>query len=95
MVIVFGKEGCSICEAAKQKLEKMEKKYEVKELAEGMALHDEWRTDGSVEVTAFARLIETDHIPLPIIQIDGRSFRYSEAMKFLKKEKKTRERLAV
>jgi glutaredoxin len=83
MITVYGLEKCGICYAAKDKLTRMGKPFEAKDLTATMSPHDGWRTDGSVEVQA-TYVLHGDHAP--IIEIDGAYFNYSGAMRRLKDE---------
>lgn len=71
---------CSLCEAAKEKLHLLGVKFTAYELSDFTKLHDGWRDDESVEVTATYNEIDT----YPVIVIDGKGMSYSQAMKTLK-----------
>jgi glutaredoxin len=79
-VVVYGKDGCVLCEAAKDKLNRMGVPFTFDCLQKYTEYHDGWRVDGSVDLLAFHTLVDT----LPIIQIDGELFTYPQAMKKLR-----------
>jgi len=87
-ISVYGKTGCGRCTAAKDKLKMMGFKYDEHDLAYHTGFHENWRTDGSIEVLA----AHADNEALPLIRI-GTSFHdYAGAMKVLKdlaRERKT------
>ncbi|MHC4914576.1 MAG: glutaredoxin domain-containing protein [Planctomycetota bacterium] len=80
MIKVYGKNGCGLCEAAKDKLQKMGVKYEALNLTDFTELHDGWRDDNSCEVLAAYMLIDK----LPLVQINDRYMDYPSAMRQLK-----------
>ena len=84
-VNVYGKldGSCGLCEAAKDKLMKMEIPFKSFELSDMVAYHDGWRDDESVEVLACYSDIDT----FPVITIDGKAMSYPEAMRKLKRLK--------
>jgi glutaredoxin len=77
---VYGKPGCGLCEAAKQKLSMMGLEYQALNLADYTELHEGWRTDRSCEVLAAYRLIDK----MPVVEIDGDYHDYPTAMRLLK-----------
>ena len=80
-VIVYGKKGCGLCEAAKDKLKKMGLPFESKILADFLTPEQWAKTPEAVrEVQACYADIET----LPVIVIDGQAMGYPAAMKTLK-----------
>ena len=83
---IYGKEGCKLCEAAKQKLALLGKVYVEHNLEWHITLHEGWREDGSVPLQAFCQHVADDHIPMPIIEIDGKHYTYSQAMRKLKND---------
>lgn len=78
---VFGKKDCGLCESAKNKLKLMELEFGSYDIEEFTSYHEGWRTDGSVEVQACYRDINT----LPVLMLDGKAMGYPQAMKQLKK----------
>ena len=78
---VYSKEGCAICKAAKQKLERMGLPFESRDITATIEPHDGWREDGSVEVLAAYAMIDSH---LPVIRIDGEFTDYPGAMRRLK-----------
>ena len=80
-VVVYGKPGCGLCEAAKRKLETLAIPYEYRDIAPMLALHDGWRQNGSVDVLAAYTQAGT----LPIIGINGEYVTYPEAMRRLRR----------
>jgi glutaredoxin len=81
VVKVYGKPGCGLCEAAKDKLKIMGLKYEALNLSDFTELHDGWREDRSCEVLAAYMLIDK----LPLVQINDQYMDYPSAMRQLKK----------
>ena len=77
---VYGKPGCGLCEAAKQKLGLLGLEFEAYNLADFTDLHDGWRTDRSCEIMAAYRMIDK----MPVVQVDGRYLDYPSAMRHLK-----------
>jgi len=86
-IVLFGKEGCGKCDAAKDKLEKYLKvNYSYIDIEEVMANPTaDWRVNGVVD--AVARYFQADIPDLPMISIDGIVHTYGEAMKELKRLK--------
>jgi len=91
IVKVYGKPGCGLCEAAKDKLQKMGLKYEALNLGDFTELHDGWREDNSCEVLAAYMLIDK----MPIVEINGQYMDYPSAMRQLKKRTPVEERAAT
>lgn len=83
-VRVYGKENCSLCDAAKDKLHKMGIHFETHNLQYHVDYHDGWRGDRSRQVTAAHSHIDK----LPLIEINGDYYDYPGAMKVLKRIKK-------
>jgi glutaredoxin len=79
-VIVYGREQCKLCVAAKDKLQMMEVPFRFELIDTYIAYHEGWREDHSVEILATYRLHET----LPVIKIDGLFLSYPLAIKHLK-----------
>ena len=77
---VYGKPGCGLCEAAKDKLKKMGLMYEALNLSDFTELHDGWREDNSCDVLAAYMLIDK----LPVVEINGQYMDYPSAMRQLK-----------
>ena len=77
---VYGKPGCGLCEAAKQKLSMLGLEFQSLNLADYTELHEGWRTDRSCEVLAAYRLIDK----MPVVEIDGDYHDYPTAMRLLK-----------
>ena len=77
---VYGKPGCGLCEAAKQKLKMMGLEYQSLNLADYTELHEGWRQDRSCEILAAYRLIDK----MPVVEIDGEYHDYPTAMRQLK-----------
>ena len=77
---VYGKPGCGLCEAAKEKLGMMGLEYQALNLSDYTELHDGWRTDRSCEILAAYRLIDK----MPVVEIDGSYHDYPSAMRLLK-----------
>lgn len=77
---VYGKAGCGLCDAAKDKLKRMGLKYEALTLSDFTDLHDGWREDNSCEVLAAHMLIDK----LPVLEINGQYMDYPSAMRQLK-----------
>jgi glutaredoxin len=91
IVKVYGKPGCGLCEAAKDKLKKMGLKYEALNLSDFTELHDGWREDNSCEVLAAYMLLDK----LPVVEINGQYMDYPSAMRQLKKRSPVMEKRAT
>ena len=76
---VYGKPGCKLCEAAKEKLQLLSIAYKFVDLE---SVPDDWRTNGMV--AAMAEYEMKERKKLPLIGIDGVIYEYAEAMKILK-----------
>lgn len=83
-IIVYGKQGCGKCDAAKEKISLLGLEYGARELADFTAWHEGWREDGSAAVMAAHVELDT----MPIIEIDGTFYDYAGAMRALKEIKK-------
>ena len=83
-VVVYGSEGCERCESAKNHIKSMGFAFEYREVSGMTELHEGWRKDESVELLAECCMMATDHVPLPVIQVDGEYLGYTQAMKRLK-----------
>jgi len=79
---VYSKEGCGICEAAKDKLNKLGLPFESHDIESTVKPHEGWRQDGSTEVLAMYAMIDNH---LPVIRIDGECTDYATAMRRLNK----------
>ena len=80
VVRVFGKVGCGLCEAAKEKIQRLGFEFESLDLYRFTEPHEGWREDNSVSVLSAYRLLDK----LPVIQV-GRDFMdYPSAMRSLK-----------
>ena len=77
---VYGKPGCGLCEAAKQKLKMLGFEYQSFNLADYTEFHEGWRSDRSCEILAAYRLIDK----MPVVEIDGGYHDYPSAMRLLK-----------
>ncbi len=89
IVLIYSKQGCGKCEAAKDKLRKMGLAYEEHTLAYHTEIHDGWREDGSTDLRAWCEAQDggTPHaLPTIEIIIDGKTewHNYSGAMRRLK-----------
>jgi glutaredoxin len=80
VIKVYGKAGCGLCDAAKQKLSMLGLEYQALNLADFTELHEGWRTDRSCEILAAYRLIDK----MPVVEIDGDYHDYPTAMRLLK-----------
>jgi glutaredoxin len=87
VIKVYGKPGCGLCEAAKDKLQKMGLKHEVLNLGDFTELHDGWREDDSCDVLAAYMLLDK----VPLVQINGQYMDYPSAMRQLKNRASTSE----
>lgn len=84
-VVVYSKTDCTICEAAKDKLKRMELPFEVRDFDQiGLPVPD-WRTNGAVEASAYSA---QNGGKAPILLINGMPFNYPEAMSELKRLKR-------
>lgn len=80
-IIVYGKQGCKLCDAAKEKLEKLSLPFrfiDLQQIADGEPCA--WRTEGATDAMAMYQHIAT----LPVIAVDGTCLTYPEAMRNLK-----------
>lgn len=84
-VEVYSKKGCRICDAAKDKLERLGVLFRTFDLQEIIAHHSGWREDGSIEVLAAYAMIDNR---MPVIRIGGEFHDYPGAMRRLKAVKK-------
>jgi glutaredoxin len=78
---VYSKPGCGICEAAKDKLDRMGFPYETRDLTQTIEPHEGWREDGSIELLAAYALIGNR---VPILKIGAEYHDYPSAMRKLK-----------
>jgi glutaredoxin len=78
---IYSKEGCGICNAAKDKLARMGLEYSSHDLQTTIEPHQGWRSDGSVDVLAAYALIGNK---LPVIRINDEFHDYPSAMRRLK-----------
>lgn len=78
---VYGKKGCGVCSAAKEKLQRMGLSYSDRDLESVTRPHAGWRDDGSIEVLAALSLLDNR---LPLIKIEGSYYDYPGAMRRLK-----------
>ena len=86
MVTVYGKANCGLCESAKEKLQRMGIPYRSADIVSVTELHTNWRTDDTIEVMACYHDIDT----LPVLVLDdGKAYSYPEAMKTLKRRRKS------
>lgn len=77
---VFGKRGCGLCEAARDKIGRLGFEFEPLDLQRFTEPHEGWREDDSVSVLSAYTLLDK----IPLIQI-GRDFMdYPSAMRRLK-----------
>ena len=84
IVRVYGKAGCKICDAAKDKMKRLRIEYEFYDLDVLSSGNSRWRTVGAVPAMAEYQLRGV----LPIITIGDWLGTYSEAMAKLKGMKK-------
>jgi hypothetical protein len=59
--------------------------YAERDLAVALALHEGWRGDGSVELSAASALLDG---AVPMISVDGQTYDYPGAMRALKAARK-------
>lgn len=81
-ITIYGKSGCKRCEAAKEKMKLLGVEYDQVNIDKPP---DDWRKNGIVDAMAWACRQGGNHIPVPIICIDGQHYGYSDGMKALKK----------
>ena len=80
VIKVFGKQGCGLCQAAKDKLDRLGLEFESLDLERFTEPHEGWREDDSVSVLSAYTLLDK----LPLVQV-GRDFMdYPGAMRRLK-----------
>ena len=85
LIELYGKPGCGICQAARDKLDAMGFEYVKENIGEFTEHHDGWRDDDSVTVKAAHAMIDGH---LPVILIDRKPYTYAQAMAFLRRGKK-------
>lgn len=78
---VYAKQGCGICDAAKDKLARLGLNFEARDLDESIRPHAGWREDGSIEVLAAYAMIDNR---IPVIRIGAEFHDYPGAMRRLK-----------
>lgn len=78
MIVLFGKKGCKLCDAAKEKLGIFGVDYRLVDLQEPAP--EDWREINMSGARACYELTET----LPWLNIDGKIVSYPEAMKILR-----------
>ena len=78
---IYSKQGCGICDAAKDKMGRLGLEYQTHDLLQVIEPHQGWREDGSIEVLAAYALLNNK---LPVIKIDAEFHDYPSAMKRLK-----------
>ena len=81
VVRVYGKPGCKLCKAVKEKLQLLEVAYQSLDFDATVSFHDSWRADDSAAVLAAYRLFNER---LPVIFIDDEPYDYPGAMRELK-----------
>ena len=85
IIKVYSKKGCEKCDSAKKNIKLMGFEYEEHSALYHGEFHHGWQDDNSVNFKAESVKIEGQ---LPVIDIDGKCYGYSEAMKVLKEAKK-------
>ena len=88
IIKVYSKKGCEKCDSAKKNIKLMGFEFEEHSALYHGELHNGWKENNSVDFKSLSVMTEGQ---LPIIDIDGRCYSYSEAMlklKELKKDKK-------
>jgi glutaredoxin len=85
MTILFGKEGCKLCDAAKEKLDLLAVPYRVVDLQKCSKgeMPEDWRDINLAGAQACYEITET----LPWLNLGGKIVSYPEAMKMLRGEK--------
>jgi len=80
-VVVYGKEGCGICEAAVEKFKLMGVPSSRVDISRHVEFHEGWQHDGSVEVSS--AFFANDQ-KLPLVKIGQEYFSYPQAMRRMK-----------
>lgn len=80
-VQVYGKEGCRLCDAAKEKLLLMGVSFTTHELGQYIEHHEGWREDESVDLLAAYSMMDGT---MPLIRIGGEYHDYPSAIRRLK-----------
>lgn len=80
-VVVYGKPGCKLCNAAKAKLNLLQISFSFVDL---MNITKRWRKNGSVEAMSWYMVWDT----LPVIRVDGEYMDYPKAMRLVKERLK-------
>ena len=79
-IIVYGKDGCKKCDAAKDKIRLLGFEYQYRDLSTSVQLHPGWREDGTVELMTAHAILDT----MPLISINRIILDYPLAMRTLK-----------
>ena len=85
MTIVYSLPNCGKCDAAKEKLEIFQIKFEERPYKHFMSHHEGWREDGSLEAVTARCFFGGKAVPL--IEHDGKFYDYPGFMKEVKKNK--------
>jgi len=82
MIVLFGKKGCKLCDAAKEKLEMLGAPYRLVDLQEcaKSIIPEDWREINLAGAQACYEITET----LPWLNVNGKIVSYPEAMKILR-----------
>ncbi len=84
-VTVYSKQGCGVCDAAKDKLRRFGVDHEERDVEALLTLHEGWRGDESVDLSAASAMLEG---AVPILRVDGEYLTYPAAMRALKSRKR-------
>lgn len=84
IIYLYSKPGCQLCQAAKDKLDGMQRPYIARNILAYVNDHEGWREDGSVEIRAAWAYIDEK---LPLLFVDGQPMTYPEAMRLLRGRK--------
>ena len=82
MIVIYGREKCQLCEAAKQKLDLLGVSYEFVSLENTAECFGRRFGGGSTDAMAAYQMTET----LPWLWMNGRLLSYPEAMKKLRED---------
>lgn len=81
VLTVYGKPGCALCEAAKDKLRKLGVAFAEVDIEQLVDYSPGWRDDNRCQVLAWYSVRGT----LPVIRLDGECLGYPELMRRLRR----------
>ena len=94
-VVIYGKKGCKLCEACKEKMHIMQVPYDFVDLMDPVG---NWRDTKATDARASFEMMDPDDQLLPIVEVNGEFMFYEKSMKTIKdllRMKKEAEKKAV